>query len=211
MTSHVVDAQWSEAEHFICHDPAAPAAVPAIPFPDGVGLSDRVCGRNQIVRLTGRRRPARRSVPRHGAELDRGPAGASRRDQPGDDPARRQAESGRAAGTGTAAGAGAGADFTLDDESVLVQLSQMASVAIENARLYSQLRESIRRKDEFLAMLGHELRNPLAGIVSGVDALGMLPLPGEATEMQAVIGRQAAHMSRIVDDLLDVSRIVRGS
>jgi PAS domain S-box-containing protein len=103
-----------------------------------------------------------------------------------------------------------GGDFTEDDEQVLVQLAHMASVAIENARLYEQLQESIRRKDEFLAMLGHELRNPLAGIVSGVDALSMFGLTGDAGDMQAVIGRQAAHMSRLVDDLLDVSRIVRG-
>lgn len=72
------------------------------------------------------------------------------------------------------------------------------------------LREADRRKDDFLAMLGHELRNPLAGIVTGAQVLGMLPLGGEAEEMQAVISRQAAQMSRIVDDLLDVSRIARG-
>jgi PAS domain S-box-containing protein len=72
------------------------------------------------------------------------------------------------------------------------------------------LREADRRKDDFLAMLGHELRNPLAGIVTGAQVLGMLPLEEEAEEMQAVISRQASQMSRIVDDLLDVSRIARG-
>lgn len=77
--------------------------------------------------------------------------------------------------------------------------------ASENA-----LREADRRKDDFLAMLGHELRNPLAGIVTGSQVLAMLNLEGEAAEMQAVIARQASQMSRIVDDLLDVSRITRG-
>ncbi|HEX6961466.1 MAG TPA: PAS domain S-box protein [Lacipirellula sp.] len=72
------------------------------------------------------------------------------------------------------------------------------------------LREADRRKDEFLAMLGHELRNPLAGIVTGAHVLSMLSLDPEAAEMQAVIARQATYMSRIVDDLLDVSRIARG-
>lgn len=72
------------------------------------------------------------------------------------------------------------------------------------------LRETDRRKDDFLAMLGHELRNPLAGIVTGAQVLGMLDLGGDAGEMQEVIARQAAHMSQIVDDLLDVSRIARG-
>jgi signal transduction histidine kinase len=59
-------------------------------------------------------------------------------------------------------------------------------------------------------MLGHELRNPLAGIVTGAQVLNMLSLDAEAAEMQAVIARQATYMSRIVDDLLDVSRIARG-
>jgi PAS domain S-box-containing protein len=72
------------------------------------------------------------------------------------------------------------------------------------------LREADRRKDDFLAMLGHELRNPLAGIVTGAQVLSMLSLDSEAGEMQAVISRQATYMSRIVDDLLDVSRIARG-
>lgn len=72
------------------------------------------------------------------------------------------------------------------------------------------LREADRRKDDFLAMLGHELRNPLAGIVTGAQVLSMLDLDAEAGEMQAVIARQATYMSRIVDDLLDVSRIARG-
>jgi PAS domain S-box-containing protein len=72
------------------------------------------------------------------------------------------------------------------------------------------LREADRRKDDFLAMLGHELRNPLAGIVTGAQVLSMLDLDKEAGEMQAVIARQATYMSRIVDDLLDVSRIARG-
>ena len=72
------------------------------------------------------------------------------------------------------------------------------------------LREADRRKDDFLAMLGHELRNPLAGIVTGAQVLSMLELDQEAAEMRAVISRQAIYMSRIVDDLLDVSRIARG-
>lgn len=101
-------------------------------------------------------------------------------------------------------------EFTADDEAVLVQLAQMASLAVEKARLYEQAQASDRRKDDFLAMLGHELRNPLSGIVSGVDALGMLSLNDEAREFRDIIGRQSAHMARIVDDLLDVSRIMRG-
>jgi signal transduction histidine kinase/CheY-like chemotaxis protein len=65
-----------------------------------------------------------------------------------------------------------------------------------------------RAKDEFLAMLGHELRNPLSPIVT---ALELLELRGQAPSRELVIiGRQVQHMVRLIDDLLDVSRITRG-
>ncbi|MBS1816862.1 MAG: response regulator [Acidobacteria bacterium] len=64
-----------------------------------------------------------------------------------------------------------------------------------------------RAKDEFLAMLGHELRNPLAPIVT---ALQLLRLRGHASRELDVLDRQVFHLSRLVDDLLDVSRIARG-
>jgi PAS domain S-box-containing protein len=73
------------------------------------------------------------------------------------------------------------------------------------------LREADRRKDEFLAMLGHELRSPLASIRNAAHVLGTIdsedPMVQHAREM---IPRQLAHMTRLVDDLLDVSRISRG-
>jgi signal transduction histidine kinase/DNA-binding response OmpR family regulator len=64
-----------------------------------------------------------------------------------------------------------------------------------------------RTKDEFLAMLGHELRNPLAPMVT---ALQLMRLRGTESREQDVLERQVAHLSRLVDDLLDVSRITRG-
>ncbi len=68
--------------------------------------------------------------------------------------------------------------------------------------------EANRTKDEFLAMLGHELRNPLAPIAT---ALHLLEQRGQAdTREYAIIRRQIAHLQRLVDDLLDVSRITRG-
>jgi PAS domain S-box-containing protein len=71
------------------------------------------------------------------------------------------------------------------------------------------LQERERQMNEFLAMLGHELRNPLASIV---NALGLMrTTPGQQeVEPRDVIERQTAHLARIVDDLLDVSRITRG-
>lgn len=73
------------------------------------------------------------------------------------------------------------------------------------------LRDADRRKDEFLAMLGHELRNPLSGIAGAVQVLALVgPNEGDAFEMRQIIERQTQHMSRMIDDLLDVSRISRG-
>ncbi|TWI69743.1 PAS domain S-box-containing protein [Pseudoduganella lurida] len=73
------------------------------------------------------------------------------------------------------------------------------------------LRQESRRKDDFLAMLAHELRNPLAPIASAAHmlALGLLN-PDRARQSSEVIVRQVAHMKSLVDDLLDVSRVTRG-
>ena len=73
------------------------------------------------------------------------------------------------------------------------------------------LREADRRKDEFLAMLGHELRNPLAPIGTSLEILRMAPADGpEAAWARDAIGRQLRHMTRLLDDLLDISRITLG-
>ncbi len=101
-------------------------------------------------------------------------------------------------------------DFTAEDEALLMQLSQMAVGAIENGRLYEALRENDRRKDEFLAMLAHELRNPLAAIRNAVT---VLKLSSDAKNMnfaKDVIERQVRQLVRLIDDLLDVSRITSG-
>ena len=80
----------------------------------------------------------------------------------------------------------------------------------ERANLLAELESANRAKDEFLAMLGHELRNPLSPIVT---ALQLMKMRGEvqSTKEQAIIQRQVDHMIRLVDDLLDVSRITRGT
>jgi PAS domain S-box-containing protein len=68
-----------------------------------------------------------------------------------------------------------------------------------------------RAKDEFLAMLGHELRNPLGAIAGALSVLGLRDAaPPVAERARAVIGRQVQHLSRLVDDLLDVSRVTTG-
>lgn len=73
------------------------------------------------------------------------------------------------------------------------------------------LHEADRHKDEFLAVLAHELRNPLAGILNGIEVLDQSGIePAAAAEMRAVIRRQATNMSHLVDGLLDVARIAHG-
>jgi signal transduction histidine kinase/CheY-like chemotaxis protein len=70
-------------------------------------------------------------------------------------------------------------------------------------------RTAIAKRDEFLAMLGHELRNPLAAIVLASGGLGG-GTPGGGARERDIISRQAQHLSRLVDDLLDVSRVTSG-
>ena len=81
----------------------------------------------------------------------------------------------------------------------------------ETRRLNAELESAARRKDEFLAMLAHELRNPLSPIVSGIDILRRQgPEEAKSPRILEVMERQAHHLTRLVDDLLDVSRISRG-
>jgi signal transduction histidine kinase/CheY-like chemotaxis protein len=81
----------------------------------------------------------------------------------------------------------------------------------ESKRTEEALREADRRKDEFLGMLSHELRNPLAPIRNSIYLLHHVP-PGSdhAARAQRIIERQTEHLTRLVDDLLDVTRIARG-
>jgi PAS domain S-box-containing protein len=74
----------------------------------------------------------------------------------------------------------------------------------------AQLREAGRRKDEFIALLSHELRNPLAPIRYAIPTLERASLPEPAARALAVIERQTAHLTRLVDDLLDVARMTTG-
>jgi PAS domain S-box-containing protein len=67
-----------------------------------------------------------------------------------------------------------------------------------------------RAKDEFLAMLGHELRNPLGTITNAVAVLERLPTHDSVRHLAAIIGRQTNHLTRLVDDLLDVARVTSG-
>lgn len=97
------------------------------------------------------------------------------------------------------------------EERVAERTSELQRDLEERKRLEEALVEADRRKDEFLAMLAHELRNPLAPIRTSVDVMRRRPLNDRALEAcRDVIGRQVEQLTRLVDDLLDVSRITRG-
>jgi signal transduction histidine kinase/PleD family two-component response regulator len=101
--------------------------------------------------------------------------------------------------------------FEPADIALIENLASRAATALDNAQLFQTIREGERRKDEFLAMLGHELRNPLAAITNAGELTKLLDAD-EPTfhESLEIIRQQAALMKRLVDDLLDVSRITSG-
>jgi signal transduction histidine kinase/DNA-binding response OmpR family regulator len=109
-------------------------------------------------------------------------------------------------------GAGpSGRRYSSADLALAEDLTGRAALALDNARLYREIQEEDRRKNEFLAMLAHELRNPLAPIR---NAAQVLQTPGAGPQHQqwakGIIERQVQQLTRLVDDLLDVSRITRG-
>ena len=103
------------------------------------------------------------------------------------------------------------APFDPKDMALAEELSGRAAIALDNALLVRDIQEADRHKNEFLAMLAHELRNPLAPIRNAVELLRTQTMPPEDFAWaRNLIDRQVTHLVRLVDDLLDVSRITRG-
>jgi signal transduction histidine kinase/ActR/RegA family two-component response regulator len=101
--------------------------------------------------------------------------------------------------------------WSADDVALIADVAERAWEALERARAEQALLTSHRMKDEFLAMLAHELRNPLAPISAAADLLALGRLDTDKVRStSAIIRRQVAHMTALVDDLLDVSRVTRG-
>jgi PAS domain S-box-containing protein len=101
--------------------------------------------------------------------------------------------------------------FSPDDRTILEQLAHMAAVAVQNAQLYEELRTSNDRKNEFLATLAHELRNPLAPIRNSLQLMQIAPDDSQVLQQsRTMIERQVTQMVRLIDELLDISRISRG-
>jgi signal transduction histidine kinase/DNA-binding response OmpR family regulator len=101
--------------------------------------------------------------------------------------------------------------WNTEEVTFIEEFAERTWVALERARSEREVREANRRKDEFLATLAHELRNPLAPMRSAAQLLKM-PGVGESQSHMAreIIERQVRHMVRLIDDLMDVSRITLG-
>jgi signal transduction histidine kinase/BarA-like signal transduction histidine kinase len=101
--------------------------------------------------------------------------------------------------------------WSTDDIALVADIAERTWDALERARAEQALLASNRQKDEFLAMLAHELRNPLAPISAAADLLALARLDADKVRStSAIIRRQVQHMTGLVDDLLDVSRVTRG-
>ncbi len=104
-----------------------------------------------------------------------------------------------------------GKEWRPEEVSLAAELAGRAAVALDNTLLVRDIQEADRRKNEFLAMLSHELRNPLAPVRTALSVMQASGLSHPTLDWaREVIGRQVDHLVRLVDDLLDVSRITRG-
>jgi PAS domain S-box-containing protein len=101
--------------------------------------------------------------------------------------------------------------FADDEIRLLEGICDLAGIFLENAQLYRDAAEANRAKDEFMAVLSHELRNPLGAIANAAAVLDYRGGQSDADfRMRQIIHRQTRHLARLVDDLLDVARVTAG-
>ena len=94
------------------------------------------------------------------------------------------------------------------DQETAIVLVRTAANLVGSTLEAARMLEAAQRKDDFLAMLGHELRNPLAPIVTAAELLARVP---SVARERRIIERHTRHLARLVDDLLDISRVTRGN
>ena len=101
--------------------------------------------------------------------------------------------------------------FTPEERRLLQGIGDLAGIFLENAHLYRDMAQANRAKDEFIATLSHELRNPLGAIANAIAALDRCgPRVEIAARLREIIHRQTRHLARLVDDLLEVARVTAG-
>ena len=203
MASLTVDHNWAQAVTAVSFSDKYAAWREQATMPAETGLYALVCQTNQPVRFSPREleaHPAWRDV----VTADSGPSLRGWLAVPltGND--------GRNIGLIQLSDREEG-DFTAEDEAILVQLAQLASVAIENARLWHEVQEASRLKDEFLTVVSHELRTPLNSMLGWTQVLRQ---QGTDASSQAhaleIIERSARAQQQLVEDLLDTARITSG-
>ena len=104
-----------------------------------------------------------------------------------------------------------------DAKALAARFGDLAAIALQNARSFAgeQVRRAhaemtVRARDEFLAMLGHELRNPLGAVASAISLLNLIAPDERTAQPREIISRQIGNLTRLVDDLLDVGRLTFG-
>lgn len=118
---------------------------------------------------------------------------------------------GKTLGVLTVVYAESGRHYGESDLEPMTRLGELVAFAVQNAQAHARLKALTDRKDEFLATLAHELRNPLAPVLSSAQVLDRAATdPERVRTLAAVIHRQAKHMISLVEDLLDVARVSRG-
>jgi PAS domain S-box-containing protein len=104
-----------------------------------------------------------------------------------------------------------GRHYVEDDLHLAEEVATRAALAVDNARLFKAAQDGVEARDRFLAMLGHELRNPLNSIGIVAKMLERESLSDERlSKLRTIIGRETRQLSTLVDDLLDVSRVLAG-
>jgi len=103
-----------------------------------------------------------------------------------------------------------GKSFTGDDLSLCADLARHGSFAIDNAHLYLDAQQAVRAREQVLAIVSHDLRNPLNAIMLAAQLLQMSKIPDEDLEQVEVIELSAKRMSRLIADLLDITRLEGG-
>lgn len=109
-----------------------------------------------------------------------------------------------------------GSDFTAEDEAILIQIAQMASVAIENAQLFQQAQDAIYGRDELLSLVSHDLKNPVGTIKGYAQLLSRMIKRGDALNTDqlinglAKIDETSTKMTRLINELLSMARLRMG-
>jgi signal transduction histidine kinase len=117
---------------------------------------------------------------------------------------------GRTLGVISFVSAESGRRYGTNDVAFAEDLAHRAAVAIDNAQLYREAQEADRQKDHFLAILGHELRNPLSTISNALHLLKQSAIDPSMVRQREIMQRQVKQLTRLTDDLLDITRISQG-